>query len=167
MTKDEFVAKLIPLGNKMRRLANLLVSDDESAKDIVQEVYVKLWNKRSELDHCGNLTGYVIRAVRNACLDHLRKTRPGAGLPDDLVSRNYERDYEQTESGKIVKELIGKLPDQQRQTIELRDVAGYSFAEIAEALGLSVNHVRVNLSIARKKIREELLKIQNYGLKRN
>jgi RNA polymerase sigma-70 factor (ECF subfamily) len=64
----------------------------------------------------------------------------------------------------IVDQIINSLPDQQRIIIQLREIEGYEFAQIAEILGLSESTVRVNLSRARKTIKEELVKINGYGL---
>ena len=55
------------------------------------------------------------------------------------------------------------LPEQQQIILQLRDIEGYEFEEIAEITGINPNAVRVNLSRARKKIRESMTKIENYG----
>jgi RNA polymerase sigma-70 factor (ECF subfamily) len=66
-----------------------------------------------------------------------------------------------------VKRIIAELPDLQRTIIHLRDIDQLEFEEIAEATQLNVNAIRVNLSRARKKVRDEILKIQNYGITEN
>lgn len=64
----------------------------------------------------------------------------------------------------LVKRIMADLPDLQRTVIHLRDIEQLEYEEIAETTGLNVNAIRVNLSRARKKVRDEILKIQNYGI---
>ena len=59
--------------------------------------------------------------------------------------------------------MMKKLPEQQKTIMHLRDVEGYDFKEIAEVTGFDGNYIRVNLSRARKKIREEIIKLEKYG----
>ena len=77
-------------------------------------------------------------------------------------------DYlENTDSVSLVKRIIADLPDLQRTIIHLRDIEQLEYEEIAEATQLNVNAIRVNLSRARKKVRDEILKIQSYGITEN
>jgi RNA polymerase sigma-70 factor (ECF subfamily) len=66
-----------------------------------------------------------------------------------------------------VKQIIAGLPDLQRTIIHLRDIEQLEYEEIATATEMNVNAIRVNLSRARKKVRDEILKIQNYGITAN
>jgi RNA polymerase sigma-70 factor (ECF subfamily) len=64
----------------------------------------------------------------------------------------------------ILHKVMQNLPEMQRAVLHLREIEQYEFDEIAEVLGIEVNAIRVNLSRARKKMRDELLKYRNYGL---
>ena len=68
---------------------------------------------------------------------------------------------------KKVHEIIDKLPEQQKIIIQMRDIENCDYDEIAEVTQLSLNNIRVNLSRARKKVRDTLLKIQNYEFSSN
>ncbi len=74
---------------------------------------------------------------------------------------------ETNDTYKKIRELIDLLPEQQRMIIHLRDVEGYAFVEISEIMGLTENTIRVNLSRARKKIREEMIKKYSYEFTKN
>jgi RNA polymerase sigma-70 factor (ECF subfamily) len=81
-------------------------------------------------------------------------------MPNHTVESNYDF----LESKVLIQKLIQDLPQQQRLIIELRDIEEFEFEEIADTLNLSVNNVRANLSIARKKIKDELTKMYSYGI---
>ena len=66
-----------------------------------------------------------------------------------------------------VRKIMEQLPEQQRMIIELRDVEGYSYEEIEKILDININTIRVNLSRARKRIKEALIQIENYGSQGN
>ncbi|MDO8929494.1 MAG: sigma-70 region 4 domain-containing protein, partial [Bacteroidota bacterium] len=75
--------------------------------------------------------------------------------------------FENAELAGLAKRIIAELPDLQRTIIHLRDIEQLEYEEIAEVTELNVNAIRVNLSRARKKVRDEILKIQNYGITEN
>jgi len=109
--------------------------------------------------------------TKNLCLDKLKSKKHKS---DELTERNQgmtmDTPYkytEQADSYNKVKEIINSLPEQQRMIINLRDVEGYEFEEMADMLELSVNTIRVNLSRARKKVRENMLKTYNYEFAKN
>ena len=70
---------------------------------------------------------------------------------------------ENQDSVDFVKHIIEQLPDQQKSVIIMRDIEEYSFEEIQEITGFDMNYIRVNLSRARKQVREELIKVHEYG----
>jgi RNA polymerase sigma-70 factor (ECF subfamily) len=86
-------------------------------------------------------------------------------LPDEDSPDNDV--LELSDSVGLVKQIISELPDLQRTVIQLRDIEQLEYEEIAEATDMNVNAIRVNLSRARKKVRDEILKIQNYGITEN
>ncbi|MGY6648616.1 RNA polymerase sigma factor [Wenyingzhuangia sp. IMCC45574] len=162
MTKKQFIKELLPLNEKMYRLSYRLLNDVDLAKDIVQTVYCKLWEDKDKLKKILNKEAYVIRITKNACLDKIRLKKTQTEVQQHhKVTEQY---HESSEKVMLVKKVIATLPDKQRKVIQLRDVDGFSFDEISKALDLPQNTIRVSLSIARKKVREELKKIYSYGL---
>lgn len=165
MTKEEFVKEVVVFGDKMYRIAFRLLENSESAKDVLQESFLKLWEKRNEISKYRNVEAYVITVIKNKCLDKLRLIKQTVDISSlSAETRKTESNYDYQESTNEIKKIIQKLSKQQQSIIELRDIEGFSYEEIADLLDLSVNNVRVNLSYARKKIKEELEKIYNYGL---
>ncbi len=168
MTKEEFVKDVVVFGDKMYRIAFRLLENSEAAKDVLQDSFLKLWEKREEIKKFRNTEAYVVTVIKNKCLDKLRlvkQTLDISNLPAE--TKKSESDFDYQESTIEIKKIIHSLPKQQKLIIELRDIEGYSYEEIGELLDMSVNNVRVNLSYARKTIKEKLQKIYNYGLSKH
>jgi len=164
MQSTEFNEKIIPLSSRLLRFACSFLNDKEDARDVVQDVLLKLWDSRNSLFRIENMESYAMRMVRNRCLDVLKSSRVVKGKPvkgdrsDFQEFADYDA-YEWKDTTRMVMDLAGKLPEIQKSVIFLRDMEQMEFTEISAITGLNVNAVRVNLSRARKQVREELLKI--------
>jgi RNA polymerase sigma-70 factor (ECF subfamily) len=131
---------------------------------MVQEAYLKLWTKRSELPKMNSPEAYCITLVRHLYMDRFRGNclQVVDTTTEDLPllnAENIERRLEARDLSDKVKEGILKLPEQQRLIITLKDVEDRSFDEIAHLTSLSEGNIRVLLSRARKAIREEFGKL--------
>ena len=162
--------KFLPYHRKLYRTAFRLTENPQEAEDMVQEAYLKLWNKRDELAGVLNTEAYCVTLVKNLCYDALRRSRPDEDghAPEELnlpTDTNIAREVEQRDEVNQVCRLIGRLPEQQKRVILLRDVNDCSFEEIEQATGLNAINIRVLLSRARKKIREQYNAIMNYESK--
>lgn len=171
MTEKVFKENILPLNRKLLGFANRFMQDLDEAKDIVQEIYIKLWRMRSELDKYNSVEALAMRMTRNLCLDKikLKKTVPLNGV---VVEK--ETDGASDNQGEIktaasrAKQIIDTLNEPQKTIMQLRDIQGYDYDEIGQILNMNVNTVRVNLSRARKKVRELLItKYYNHGSKTN
>lgn len=114
-----------------------------------------------------NVEAFVMTMTKNHCLDRLRlKANQTTELKVVIEDESSlpDRKAEIKDAAKQVMELMKELPEQQRQIVMLRDVEQYEYEEIAEVMGIEINTIRVNLSRARKKLREGLLKTNAYGL---
>jgi RNA polymerase sigma-70 factor (family 1) len=173
MVASDFKIKVLPVSKKVLRFATHFLKDEDEARDVVQDVFLKLWQKREELDQIENMEAFAMRMTRNRCLDIIRASRTvhmDAETDRQLkqVSIDVHSKIELSEAASQVKQLIARLPDLQRQVMELRDIEQMEYEEIAEVTGLQVNAIRVNLSRARKKVRDEYLKMnsdENHGSK--
>jgi RNA polymerase sigma-70 factor (family 1) len=173
MVASDFKIKVLPVSKKVLRFATHFLKDEDEARDVVQDVFLKLWQKREELDQIENMEAFAMRMTRNRCLDIIRASRTvhmDAETDRQLkqVSIDVHSKIELSEAADQVKKLIAGLPDLQRQVMELRDIEQLEYEEIAEVTGLQVNAIRVNLSRARKKVRDEYLKMnsdENHGSK--
>ena len=168
MTLEQFKDQIIPIKNKLYRYAVSRVFDTELAKDIVQDVLVKLWEQRSQLTQVKNIEAWAIRCTRNLSIDRLK----ASGNKVLEIKEAYhlqsktklESRVENDDLINWVKTIIVLLPEKQREIFRLRELLGYSNAEICDILELDENQVKVNLFRARKKVKEALLKKVNYGL---
>ena len=162
MDKAGFNKLMTHLRPKMYRFALAFIKRADEAEDIVQEVGLKLWERRDELETLHNVEAYALSSVKNRCLDYARSplSRTDELTETDEVAHEQTpyKSLEQTDMVVFVRRLIARLPEQQQMVIRLRDIEGYELDEIAEITGINEGTVRVNLSRARQKIREELLK---------
>lgn len=168
MTKEEFKIVVVPLGDKLYRLAYRLLNDPDDAKDALQEVFMKLWKMKDKLDEYRSIEALATTITKNHCLDKLKlKKTVSLQAKHTYNKTNDEHNphikLELEEGVSEVNKLLKLLPEQQRMVLELRDIEGYSYEEIEQILEIPVNTIRVNLSRARKKMREFLIKLNNYG----
>lgn len=164
MDAEIFKKVFLPYHQKLYRIAYRIVKEESSAEDIIQEAYIKLWNKRNELDEIDNKEAFAIIIVRNQCLDHLRKFKSNRQNDYDYGYDIPEKEslfvqIEQRNETDIVKQLIDRLPEQQRHIMILRHWDNYSDEEIEKITGLTAVNIRVILSRARKTIREQFKRL--------
>ena len=170
MDLQAFENRVLPAKNKLFRFALRFLGNEEEAKDIVQEVFIKVWNGREQMNQVQNWEAWCMRITRNLSLDRLRliKGKPTQGLEASFdLHHDALTPHESTEIGESMKkvtQMMAALPEKQRQVMHLRDVEGYAYQEICEILELDMNQVKVNLFRARNAVREKLTKIDAYGL---
>ena len=168
MDANDFKRKFLPYHRKLYRAAFHLMGNAQDAEDMVQEAYLKLWKRRDELPaDIANLEAYCVTLVKHVCHDALRLAHlEEDGCPPEELpiagSTNVAHEVELKDEARQVMTLIGQLPDQQRQIMQMRDVEDLAYEEIEKATGLTSVNIRVLLSRARKKIREQFLAIRNY-----
>lgn len=162
MKSEVFKKTFIPYHQKMYRIAYRILNDHGNAEDVLQETYIKLWNKRNDILQIENTEAYAIIVLRNTCLDFLRRKK-------EYIS-DFEIDIKET--GSLTKEieakdeltqvekLVNELPDQQRLVMQLKHWDEYTDEEIEKITGMSQVNIRVTLSRARKTIREKFLKLE-------
>lgn len=169
MQKIDFRNDILPLKDKLFRLALRITFDRAEAEDIVQETMIRVWNKRDEWDELESVEAYCLTVARNLAIDRSEKkdsqtmelTTEVEQTPD--ASSPYDR-LVNKERLKLVHRLVGELPEKQRLIMQLRDVEGKSYKEIAAALRLTEEQVKVNLFRARQKVKQKFIDIDNYGL---
>jgi len=167
MNQFEFSEKVYSLRDKLFRFAKRILNDSEEANDSVQDVMIKLWNKRTDLPQIQNLSSYAYTITRNMCYDKLKhlelvkKNAANSPTSREGVELSFNDEAERLN---LVRKIIQALPELQREIIHLRDIEELEMNEISEITGLNENAIRVNLSRARKKVRDEINNIYSYGL---
>jgi RNA polymerase sigma factor (sigma-70 family) len=167
MKQKEFLDIVLPMKDRLYRVARrFLVSSDE-ADDAVQEVFLKLWNHKDAIKNYKSPEAFAITMTKNYCLDRL-KSKQASNLKIVHVNfenrSNLEHEIEAKDGVSILFKLMETLPEQQRLILHLRDVEQFEFSEIAKISQCTEAAVRVALSRARKKIKSLLLKQYNYGI---
>ena len=166
MNVEEFKRDVLQVKNKLYRFALKLLRSTTEAEDTVQEVFLKLWSKKETLVNYNSIEAFAMVMTKNLCLDKLKspksKTKEILDTDMKVSDRTPENYFEMKDNIKYVHRIIASLPDQQKMIIQLRDVEGYEYEEIAEIMQMNRNAIRVNLSRARKTVRDELVKKYNY-----
>lgn len=161
MELETFKSTVLPLRDKLLKYSVKLTDDGADAEDIVQEAFLKLWYIRDRLDGYQSVEALSVQVVKNLCLDKLRAKRMDR-MPENSESIladtvTPEQLLEQHDAVAIIGRLIQQLPTLQQCIIRMKDVEGYELSEIAQITGTQIESVRVNLSRARKKVREQFL----------
>ncbi len=161
MDAETFKRTFLPLHAKLYRIAYRIVESQEDAEDILQDTYVKLWEKRSEMPHVLNLESFAVTMLKNACLDFLKKHKIHQVSTDDTdvpAAESFVKQYENREAVELLHLYIERLPQQQKKVFHLHYRDDYSVKEIEQITGLAVSNIKVILSRARNNLKALHLK---------
>lgn len=157
---------ILPLKNELYRLALRITLNPAEAEDVVQETMMKVWNRRDEWERLESIEAFCLTICRNLSLDKLRRMDNQAQAldatidpSDSRVASNPEEQTVQRDRVQLVRQLIDQLPEKQRSVMQLRDIEGKSYRDIATILQISEEQVKINIFRARKTIKERFLKI--------
>jgi RNA polymerase sigma-70 factor, ECF subfamily len=169
MQQISFRNDILPLKDKLFRLAFRITLDRAEAEDIVQETLIRIWNKKDEWKHLDSIEAFSLTICRNLSIDRSQKKEAqnvefNENLHDIADSSNTLGSMEYNEKMQIIRRLFNKLPEKQRSVMQLRDIEEKSYKEIAEILNITEEQVKINLFRARKNIRQQYIEIENYGL---
>lgn len=174
MTEEEFKNLVLPAKGKLFRIALSLLSDQQEAEDTLQDAFLKLWNMREKLPEYNSVEALAVTMTKNLCLDKLRSYRHRKQNDEEVENLTVKTPapdpatrMELSESSLSIHKLVQDLPDQQRLIMHLRDIEQYSYDEIENLTGMNRNNIRVNLSRARKNVRQEYVKQQDYEHRKN
>ena len=170
MKEIDFRYDLLPLKNKLFRLALRITLNSAEAEDITQDTLLRVWSKRKSLGKVDSIEALCTTICRNMALDRLEKksaqnlsldatpidTTDNALLPDEMMERE--------EKMAQVQLLFNSLPEKQRTALQLRDIEEKTYKEVAECMGISEDNVKVLIHRARLYIRQKYEKIEKYGL---
>lgn len=137
------------------------VEDLEAGKEIVQDLFVHLYEKRRTLFITSSIKSYLFQSVRNRCLNHIKhkqvqKTHHDRMKPELEESENLEDKIRETELQHMVSRIVDQLPPQCKRIFNMSRVSGLSNGEIAEQLEISKRTVETQISNALKVLREKL-----------
>lgn len=153
MTDRAFHTVWLPLQGQFYRIAFYLLENEADAKDAVQELYLKLWTLRDHLELIQHPAAYGSLLLKNLCIDRIRKRKPREELQEDQADDPPpDRQLEEKEALKAVLKNMDALPENQRKLLTMRVLEGLSYQEISQKTGLSPLNIRVQVSLARKKL---------------
>lgn len=166
MKTRDFHNDVLPLKDRIFRLALRITLDRQEAEDITQETLMRAWERRDEWHQIVNMEAWCLTIAQRMALDRMKgqgaRSRGQVELsdcenaqlptpeasPDELLDRRQRVE--------AVRKLIDQLPETQRLIIALRDIEGMRYDEIAQVTGLTDTQVRVYLHRARTKIKQAL-----------
>lgn len=169
MYLEYFKKEILPLKMKIYRYARSYLKNETQAEDIVQEVFLKLWDKRNDFDRINNMEAWSMTITKNLVFDKIRSQRNYSMDPREMKQNEYDNEtpemiLERTETRLDIRRMIESLPDKQKEVIILREIEGYSYQKIGEIMGIDQNLVKVTLFRARDNLRKKILKTERYGL---
>lgn len=188
MKNISFQHDVLPMKDKLYRLALRITLNAQDAEDIVQETLIRIWNRRDNWDKIDSMESWGLTIARNLAIDMVRKndahrtisldegndTSAANGDNNDSTAASnankavsittpYER-LQETERMQIVRDLMNTLPEKQRTAMQLRDFEEKSYKEIASIMDISEEQVKVNIYRARQYIKQKYSEISQYGL---
>ncbi|CDC25412.1 sigma-70 region 4 family [Prevotella sp. CAG:386] len=170
MKEISFRNDVLPLKDKLFRLALRITLNREEAEDIVQDTLIKVWNSRDKWQQLDSIEAYSLTIARNLSLDRIKKMENQNGsLEDEKTERpdttsNPSERMIQKDKLDIVKRMIDELPEKQRSCIQLRDIEGKAYKDIALILGITEEQVKINIFRARQTIKQRFQQFDKYGL---
>ena len=156
MDNEAMTSTFSRLRQRLLGMAQRITGNSDDAADAVQDAFTRLWMRRSQLPD----EGTAVVAVRNASLDSVRRRNSRRSVPLDdaagtAASGPATQCDERAEAYRQVRAIIDtRLTESQRRVLVMRDFEGRSFDEIAQTLGISPDSARMQLSRARKAVRE-------------
>lgn len=162
MKTISFQSDILPLKNELYRMALRITMNAADAEDVVQETMMKVWNRRDQWDQIESIEAFCLTICRNLSLDKIRRmdnqtqSLDAAYDPKDQgVASNPEEQAIQSDRVRLVRQMINLLPEKQRSCMQLRDMEGKSYKDIATVLDITEEQVKVNIFRARQTIREK------------
>ena len=171
MKEISFRNDVLPLKNKLFRLALRITLNREEAEDVVQDTLIKVWNDRDRWQELDSIEAYSLTIARNLSLDRIKKMdNQNDSLEEQKVERLDESSSTpsermiQKDKLDIVRNIINELPEKQRTCLQLRDIEGKTYKEIASILDITEDQVKVNIFRARQTVKQRFQQFDRYGL---
>ncbi len=165
MEKQEFKDAWLPLSDGFYRVAYSILGTEQDAREALQDLYIRLWNKRNVVGKVRSRAAYGTRIIRNICIDRLRTRNAGVkteNIDDIPHPGNIEQEPApdsimiEREMLGILQKTVGTLPVLQKTVFEMKFYRQMSYDEIVRHTGLSYVNVRVLVSRARKAVESAL-----------
>lgn len=173
MKNISFRNDVLPLKNKLFRLALRITLDKAEAEDVVQDTMIKVWNRRDSWEQIESVEAFCLTVCRNMALDRAKAAASRNISIDDTTEHlhadtSYRADPEAQaiahDRMTAVRRIMDSLPEKQRCAMYLRDFEAKSYKEISGILGISEEQVKINIFRARQTIKQKYAEREKYGL---
>ncbi len=155
MTTTEYNKCVELFSDNIFRFALKSVRDINTANDVVQDTFMRLWQHVQDVDF-DRVKSYLFRIAHNIMIDYFRKNKRNADF--ELVNKNtYSFVHEYSDIKEQLEKAVNTLSQIQKTVVMLRDYEGYSYDEIGEITGLTNSQVKVYIYRARKKLKDYLI----------
>jgi RNA polymerase sigma-70 factor (ECF subfamily) len=163
--REAFAQVFEAMHDSLFRYVRSITKDEAAARDVTQDVFVKLWEARSSLDPNQSLEAYLYRIARNRAYNHQRNKRTRSDKEDDVREDSTAQPAQPVTPDEAVdaemlddrlEEWIDELPDRQREALSLSRFEGLSHDEVAEVMGISPRTVNNHIVRALKTLREHV-----------
>ena len=164
MDAKEFKQRFMPHHRLLYRVAFHLTGQAQDAEDLLQDFYLKLWQKRNELPPEALSEGYLVTMLRHLFVDQRRQRRPDTsaelrhddGPPDE---RSLDCQLDARDAVQRLDGLIRQLPPKEALMIQLHEVEARSYEEIERDTGLTQGNIRIIVMRAKKKLKQQFQNI--------
>lgn len=158
MTVKEYNKSVDDYSDNLYRFVLKNIRDDAKAQDIVQDTYVKFWEKKDDVD-VTKIKSYLFTSAYHRMIDVIRRDKK-QGSFEVVKEENYSTESGYSDLQEILHEAIEQLPENQKAVILLRDYEGYAYNEIAEITGMTESQVKVYIFRGRKFLKNYLGSIE-------
>lgn len=164
MDAREFKQRFLPHHRLLYRMAYHLTGNAQDAEDLLQDLYLKLWQKRDDLPDEAMTEAYLVTTIRNLFIDQRRLKHVDAsaelkneeGPPDE---RSLDRQIDARDEARQMEGLISELPERDAKIIQMHLVDDRSYEEIEHDTGLSQGNIRIIVMRTKKKLKQQFQNI--------
>lgn len=158
MTVSEYNHTVTAFSDNVYRFILKNLRDEEKAKDVVQDAFLKLWQKH-DLIEGEKAKAYLFTTAYRTMIDLIRRDKK-QGEWSDKFENSYSQEQSYSGLNEILNEALLKLPELQRSAVMLRDYEGYDYEEIGKIMQLNLSQVKVYIFRARKKLKDYLVSVE-------
>jgi RNA polymerase sigma factor (sigma-70 family) len=158
MTREEYNKAVETYADNIYRFVVKHLKNADVAKDVVQDTFAKVWEKKETID-AKKVRSYLFTTAHHTLIDVVRKEKYKDG--DEVIDQHYhQKPDSNVDLQEILHEALDTLPEIQKTLVLLRDYEGYSYEEIGEITNLQESQVKVYIFRARKKLKKYLVSIE-------
>ena len=162
MSEQTLISAFSRWRNRLLRQALRFLPSKEDAEDILQDAFIRLWAKAEQIETEKDAASLATVVIRNMAVDHYRQQKRKPQTTDVEMLDLQEETADMDERRQLVDEIMRRvLTPLQLRIVELREYEGLGYDEVASILGMQQPAVRMQLSRARRAIREEYVRVNN------